>query len=441
MKFSLASTILIVVIGAAMAFMHQKRLTTLEDDQRSLVKKATDLGISIDLSNSGGDSRITKRQREESGDEAKAMTAELAAFAREMEEREESGSDTDEVTDDRAIDLMGRLMRLDPSQLKTVIAGLRDDKSLPEESRRNMIGFAIMILGEKHPEAALAIYSDSVDLLGDDDIGQHAVASSLRAWASTDPNAALEWIRKNEAAHPDLTDDDGKLNIIAGAALTDPKLAFSLISEMKLEDPAMAIDALVESGTNPTQRTAILAALRDHLATLPDGTERDDILRESLESMGRNLAGEGFETVKSWIADAKLSPQEAGQFAAGLSYFNTKEDTGRWIAWMAQNLPEGDARECADNLIGQWTQQDYLAAGQWLAAAPEGPTKNAAVATYAETVAEYEPQVAVQWALRLPEGAERKATLAAIYQEWPKGDTKAAAEFAREYGVDTEAER
>ena len=86
MKFSLASTILIVVIGAAMAFMHQKRLTTLEDDQRSLVKKATDLGISIDLSNSGGDSRITKRQREESGDEAKAMTAELAAFAREMEE-------------------------------------------------------------------------------------------------------------------------------------------------------------------------------------------------------------------------------------------------------------------------------------------------------------------------------------------------------------------
>lgn len=304
-----------------------------------------------------------------------------------------------------------------------------------------MIGFAIMILGEKHPEAALAIYSDSVDLLGDDDIGQHAVASSLRAWASTDPNAALEWIRKNEAAHPDLTDDDGKLNIIAGAALTDPKLAFSLISEMKLEDPAMAIDALVESGTNPTQRTAILAALRDHLATLPDGTERDDILRESLESMGRNLAGEGFETVKSWIADAKLSPQEAGQFAAGLSYFNTKEDTGRWIAWMAQNLPEGDARECADNLIGQWTQQDYLAAGQWLAAAPEGPTKNAAVATYAETVAEYEPQVAVQWALRLPEGAERKATLAAIYQEWPKGDTKAAAEFAREYGVDTEAER
>ena len=106
---------------------------------------------------------------------------------------------------------------------------------------------------------------------------------------------------------------------------------------------------------------------------------------------------------------------------------------------MSENLPENDAKECADNLIGQWTQQDYLAAGKWLTAAPEGPGKTASVATYSVTVAEYEPQVAVQWALTLPEGAERKATLDSIYQNWPKNDAAAAAEFARKYAIDTEA--
>ena len=83
------------------------------------------------------------------------------------------------------------------------------------------------------------------------------------------------------------------------------------------------------------------------------------------------------------------------------------------------------------------THQDYLAAGKWLTAAPAGEAKNAAVSTYAETVAEYEPQTAVQWALTLPIGEARKSTLQSIYQNWPKKDAAAAATFAQQYGVDT----
>ncbi len=441
MKFPLAATLLILAIGGVMGLMNHQRLTVLRADQGKLVEQATRLGISAGLLHSPDEPMITKRQRLDGENKARAMTADLIALANEMELRKKSEGETDDAAESRAMDTINRLMQLDASQLKLVIAGLRDDKSLPDESRRNLIAFSILMLAEDHPAAALALYSESSDLLGDGAMGKQVVSNSLMAWAKDSPHAALEWIRANEVAHPDIADDDAKRSIVAGAALTDPKLAFKLIGDMKLEDPSTAIESLVESGKTPEQRTAILSALRDHLTTLPDSAQRDEILQESLESMGRNLSNEGFDTVKSWIADSKLSQQESARFAAGLSYFNTKQDTGRWIEWMSENLLESDARESADNLIGQWTQQDYLAAGRWLTAAPEGPGKSASVATYAETVAEYEPQVAVQWALTLPEGTERKTTLEAIYQNWPKSDAKAAAEFAKQYGIDTEAAR
>lgn len=436
MKFSILSTLLVLAIGGITGWMHQQQLSSLRADHVQLVAKASSLGIPIA---SADDPRATKRQREDMGNAAREMTAELIALAREMERKQQSGKEPDEPADDKAMDLMNRLMLLDASQLKLVISGLRDDKSLTEESRRNMIGFAIMMLGDDHPAAALSLYGESADLLGGGIMGQQVVATALAAWAKDSPLAALEWIRANEAAHPEVANEDAKRTILASTALTNPKLAFKLLAEMKLADPSAAIGALVESGKTPEQRTAILGALREHLADLPDSGERDDILQESLESMGRNLSNESFDAVKSWIAASRLTPAESARFAAGLSYFNTKQDTGRWIEWMSGNLPEKDAKECADNLIGQWTQQDYMAAGKWLAAAPEGPGKTASVATYAVTVAEYEPQVAVQWALTLPEGAERKATLESIYQNWPKSDAKAAAGFAQKYGVDTEA--
>ncbi len=439
MKFSLAATLLILAIGGATGWMNRHQLMALDDQRRSLVAQAEKLGLDAGPTGDDGDRHISKRNREDVSVEAMAMTAELVAFAREMEAREKSGSDSSPEDEAKGMDLMNRLMKLGPSQLTAVIAALRDDKSLSEESRRNMLGFSILFLGQDHPASALSLYADSAELIGGD-IGQQVVASALRQLAKDDPKGALAWLRRNEATHPDLVDDDAKRNIVAGAAIADPKLAFSMIADLHLDDPSSAISALVESGSTPGQRTAILSALRDYLATFPDSGDRDDILQDSLESMGRNLTNEDFETVKSWIKDANLSQDESAKFAAGLSYFNTKQDTGRWLDWIAGNLPESDARECADNLIGQWTQQDYLAAGQWLTSAAEGPTKNASIATYAETVAEYEPHVAVQWALLLPEGTERTTTLQAIYQNWPGNDKPGAAEFARQYAVDTEVE-
>ncbi len=436
MKFSIAATLLILTIGGMLMWKHENRILTLQTDYRGLAEDAEKMGIPTGHADSG----LTRRKRENRTNLATATAADLLAFAREIELHERTGDDMDEALERRGLDMQARLMALDAGQLKIVIAALRDDETLSRATRQNLIGVSITMLSEDQPAAALALFSESYNLLGGGMIGGQVVSSTLARWAKNDPAAAQEWVRKNAALHPEIADDTAKRAIVEGVAENNPELAFKLIGEMQIDDSTSAVMSLVEAGKTPEQRTAILDALRTYLATLPPAPAHVDLLQESLETMGRNLSNERFESVQSWLSNTKLTPAESAQFAAGLSYFNTKEDTGRWIEWMAEKLPADGVAQNVENLIGQWTQQDYQAAGKWLAAAPEGPAKAAAVSSYAGTVAEYEPQTAVQWALTLPAGEARQSTFEAIYQNWPKSDAAAAAAFAREHGVDTDAE-
>lgn len=440
-RISLVSTCIILAVGGGAGLMLRGRVSDVRREHGELTAKAVSLGIRDVSSISAEDGMITKRTRDGGNSaEATAATAALVAFTKEMEQWQKDGSKPDDAFEKRSMEMMAKLMELDSGQLKQVIASLREDPSLTDESRRSMIGFSILMLGEDHPASALALYVECADIMNDGVLGPHVITSTLSRWAKEDPRAALAWMRANSKDHPELADDGAKTSIISGVAEIDPKEAFKLLQELEPDDPSSAIQALVETGKTPAARTAILDALRTHAATLGDDMDREDLVGEALEDMARNLTGEGIDSVTSWVGSAKLSPEETVRFAGGLSYFNTKEDTGRWIDWMAQNLPADDVPENVDNLIGQWTQQDYLAAGKWLAASTDGPAKNAAVSTYAETVAEYEPQTAVQWAMTLPEGRERQNTLEAIYQNWPKSDAAAAEAFAKEHGIDTSEE-
>ncbi|RYD20067.1 MAG: hypothetical protein EOP88_16540 [Verrucomicrobiaceae bacterium] len=437
-RLSLVSTCIILAIGGAAGLMLRGRVSDVRREHGELAARAVSLGLREASATDPDGTPVTKRARD-GADAARASAASTAliAFTREMEQWQKNGSKADDAFEKRSMEMMAKLMELDSVQLKQVVANLRDDPSLTDESRRSMIGFSILMLGEDHPAAALGLYVECADILNDGVLGPHVITSTLSRWAKEDPRAALAWMRANGEAHPEVADDGAKTSIISGVAEIDPKEAFKLLQELQPEDPASAIQALVETGKSPEARTAILDALRTHAATLGDDMDREDIVGEALEDMARNLTGETFDSVTKWVGSAKLNPEETVRFAGGLSYFNTKEDTGRWIDWMAKNLPTDEIPENVDNLIGQWTQQDYLAAGKWLAASTDGPAKNAAVSTYAETVAEYEPQTAVQWAMTLPEGKDRRNTLEAIYHNWPKSDAAAGEAFAKQHGIDT----
>jgi len=140
----------------------------------------------------------------------------------------------------------------------------------------------------------------------------------------------------------------------------------------------------------------------------------------------------------AWVETANLSADESASLAQSLNYYQTKGDTGKWLDWISTRSAAGnEAESTTRNLVRQWTQKDYQAAGEWLAQAPAGPVKESATMAYLESVAPYEPEAAAQWAATLPAEKQKQAYLG-IYQALKRKDEAGAEAFAAEHGIDVE---
>jgi hypothetical protein len=438
MKVSIAAAIVILLFAALFGIPNQQRLTSIRESHAKLVAAAAQQGISIDSSNADDPVRITKRERENREADAKLAAAEFIAFAKEMEAMQEEGGTPDEAMQKRILEIIDRMMSLDPAQLKILIAEVRAARDLKDETRQNLIGFSIMTLSNDHPQAALALFTESSDLFKENGMGAQVVSSSLAKWAKEDPLAALEWVKKNSTKFPDLITDEAKRGLISGTAAQDPRLAFKLIGELGQQGSGQAISSIVSAAKTPEERTATLVALREHLATLPDEKSRNAAAGPAISaiaSLARGVAQQGFAAGTQWITKANLTPTELESFASGLPGSIKGDENGKWIEWLGEKLPPKGADQNINNLVRSWTRNDYQAAGKWLSTAADGPTKNTAIRSYAVTIAEYEPATAAQWALTLPPGKDRDETLNNIYQNWPKDDPAAKEAFKQEHGI------
>ena len=432
MKISIALSLLILGLGSVLGWQDHQRHAKVRASRDKLVAEAAQAGITLDSIRKEDGLRVTKRERqhEDKEAEAKNTAAEFIRFANEMEALEKKGGPPDKATQQKALEFMDRMMALNPTQLKLLIAEVRASRELTEESRENLISFSIMMLSRDHPAAALTLVTESPDFLGENGRATQVMASSLDKWAKDDPAAALAWVRANSAKFPDLVNDDAKRGLISGAAANDPKLAFKLISELGLKNGDDAIRNIVDAPKNPEERTATLTALREYLATLPEGEKRDEASKSALRVLAQNAVRDGFEAGSKWIESAGLNSEQMEE-ASSVLHGIKREESGRWVEWMGAKLTGEKSKNSIRHLIQDWTENDYQAAGKWLAATPAGPTKNISIRSYAETVASYEPESAAQWAMTLPPGKDRDETLENIYQNWPKDDDAAKEAFKK----------
>ncbi len=440
MRISIALSLLILAIGAALGWQDHQRLTIVRAGHAKLVAEAAKSGITLDPTRPENGLRTTKRERENKEIEAKKAAAEFIAFAKEMETVEKKGSPPDEATQKKSMAIMDRMMSLDAAQLKILIAEVRAAKDLKDETRQGLIGFSVMTLASDHPQAGLTLFTESSDLFTKDStmaMGQQVISSSLAKWAKDDPTAALDWLSRNGEKFPDLIYDNAKRGMISGVAANDPKLAFKLIGELETKGGDGAIRSIIDAAKTPENRTATLAALREHFASLPEGEVRDQASSSAIQSLAQNAAKDGFEAGSKWIDNAGLTLEQLAGIAEGSFYYNIRSDeTGRWIEWMGKTLPVGKSDDGIRNLVNRWTEKDYRAAGKWLSSSPDGPAKNVSIRAYAETVSEYEPETAAQWAMTLPPGKDREETLKNIYQNWPKDDEAAKEAFSKLHGIE-----
>jgi hypothetical protein len=440
MKISAAISLLILVAAALIGGMGQrKELAKAEAEHTRLMSEAAALGIlRFDPDDPEKELRVTKRGRADvrAGKEAEAheVAREIIALMIDMKAFEESGKETDEAIQQRTLALIDRMISLDGGQLETVIADFRASKEVDGNMRDAVLSFAIMTLAEEHPETALKLFTEGGDDSLGDAVGKHQISAALAKFAAQDPDAALEWVRANSGKHPDLVTDYVKNGLVKGAAKNDMKLAFGLITELGIKDVSDALSEIADTVDDMKARNEFLGLLRE-FSKKGEGSRGSD----ALGNLAPGIAKEGFAAGSRWIAENKLSAAESAVLAGGIAMNAKSSEKGQWIEWMGEGLSEKDRETNISVTMQQWTRSDYRAAGEWLAAAPEGPAKAASVSAYAKTVARYDPQIAAQWALTLPPGEKRKGTLAAIHREWPQeneADKQARAAFAREHGIE-----
>lgn len=435
MKISIAASILILLVAALIGVPNHQRIVALRESHGKLVATAAQLGVSMDSNAPDEAVRVTKRTRENTELAAKAAAAEFIAFAREMEVMQKNGDSPDEAQQKRSMEMMERMASLDAAQLKTVIAEIRAAKDLGDEIRQGLIGWSILTLAGDQPQTALALLTESADLFKSKGVGSHVVSSSLAAWAKDDARAAVDWAKQNSAKFPGLITDGAKCGMIFGMAAQDPRLAFKLIGELGIKEVSQSINGIILAAKTPEERTATLIALREHLATLTDEKIRTELSEKAVRRFAQGIAEAGFEASTRWISESNFTPTELDSLASGLSGSVKSGESGQWIEWIGEKLPPDKADDRIENLVSNWTRNDYQAAGNWLATAPDGPAKNTAIRTYAGTVSEYEPITAAQWAVTLPPGKDRDQTLKTIYRNWPEEDTAAREAFKQEHGI------
>ena len=432
MKISIATSILILLLAALFGFHAQQRLVSVRETHAKLVASANQLGIAIDPSNPSAPFRITKREREDKEADAKAAAVEFIADVRQMEANREKGDLSIIVSNNSRVEVMDRMMSLNSAQLKILIAEVLAAKELKESTRRDLIASSLKMLAYDSPQASLAVLTEMSALSKGRSIGSYSI---LAQWAKDDPLAALEWVRNNSAKFPDLITESAKHGLISGTAIQDPKLAFKMIGDLGLENSSFVVTRIVRAATTPEQRTATLAALREHLANLKDEKARKDLSRSAVYVFAQNISKEGFEAGSQWITAAGFTPAELESLAGGLNGSIKNGENGRWIEWIGENLPPHKAAEKIESMVRGWTHTDFQAAGNWINSVPDGPTKNTAIRSYALTVSGYEPETAAQWALTLPPGKDRDSTLNRIYQNWPKDDPAAKEAFKQQHGI------
>lgn len=439
MKISIGIAILILAIGSTLGWQDHQRLTKVRLLHDQTVAEAARSGIALNADGGSKDKvRITKHERGDKEADARAAASEFIAFARVMEEMEKKGGQPDAEMQKKILAIMDRMMGLDAGQLKILIDTVRNTPDLKDDTRRNLIGFSIMSLAGDHPKAALALFAESTDILNDHGISRHVISTSLAKLAQEDPNAALDWVRENGPKFPELVDDDAKRGLISGAAARDPKLAFSLIAELDLKDSGQTVRSIAAAAKTPEERTATLAALREHLKTLDSGGQ-ESVSSNAISTLAQGAAKDGFEAGTKWLDSANLSDAELqSAFRGGMTNQIRSEDTGKWVEWISDSMPADKAGASIQPMVGSWARNDYKAAGEWLSTQPASEMRDSSVKAYAEQVSRYEPQAAVEWALTLPEGRQRQDTFNHIYQNWPKDDpgSKQAAEiFAERHGL------
>jgi hypothetical protein len=442
MKISLTLTAIIVVLFVFFGGQVRQRLSGARENHDRILAEATARGL--DAAVDGKEPALSPRTaaaraENQKAREAKAREAarKLMIFGNDRGPIDSPGLDGDPAKQLDFQEGLAEATELDSAGLKLLVSEIIANGGLTEEMRARLILEVGSNMTQKNPLGAIDLFMDANNRLKlPGNWFSSIIGNSLQSLAANDPKQATEWIQRQAQDHPELVNANLRADVLVGIGQANLGLAFSTLDEFGLTKDPGTLEGLGIVGAKTAEaRNSLLAAMRDYAAHTSSDEERELATRNTMAGMGRFMINAGYDSASQWLGSAKLSPDEAAGLASGLDASLAKGDTGKWIDWISGNVPADQLGGKVDELMKSWTESDYRAAGTWLDSAPDGPAKQAAVLSYASTVAATDPAAASQWAQTLPAGDDRTALMKNIYAEWKKQDEAAAAKFAKENGI------
>ena len=441
MKLSWILTALILAIGAYF-YKHTERAqqanqTTVAALQRSIA----DLGLDPSAAAEGRVVSLahSQQQVEETAlametklhdDDIRQFARELLDFALEMKRLEETGEPPPPELSKRLMECVARLAECDETDMRLILGEAKSSPALDDKTRRNLISGCCMLLSQNNPAASVKLLGEAREIIGDKNDGM--LAASLRNWAKSDPQSALDWADRPENAG--LVNPETKRGIILGVAQTDPQKALSMALAQG-DEAGAAINGL-PAAAPMSSWTSLLEKLGSDPST-SEGNLAQSYRKVMLDSIAKKLVDGTIETTAQWIASANLPENDLNRLMKTMSQSHVDASKRpAMLEWIGKTETDPTKlTEYTRNIIPSWTQQDFNGTGAWINQQPPGVMREAATQSFAETLAPHEPEAASVWALNLPASENRTKLLQKIRDSWKSKDPVASNVFATEHGL------
>ena len=432
MKPSLILTLLILAGGAATDWIIRGKTGEANEALRKATAATFPSGTTAETR---GD---TGRPRSAGANDTPSLLSGLLAFAKELE----ASSDKDDLPTldarrDAMLDWQRRLTGLEPAQMKDLIARILNAPKMADESRRSLLHLMLEALTERHPLEALGVISANPALIGDPGWKLRLTSDAMIRGAGTAPEEVIRWYEDHGGAFSDREKEVISDRVLRALGQTDPALAFRMIKGLGVQNIEGATGAIAASARTLDQASESLAAFRDHLPTYGTPEAQASLRFEMNMSLIGNAFNHGYDEAVDWIGKAGFSQKELADYVFRVRRnLRSSEEATRWLGWIDKNITDRTVvAQVIPDLVGDWTQADHKAAGEWLERQSDSDMKTAAVQRHALTLSPHQPEAAARWAITMPAGEARTATLKMVMERWQASDPGAAGAFAGQHDL------
>ena len=372
-------TILIVAVATIIGWQQRNALNQLHAEELVLISTSTDPAF---IGNPGGATHTaaTLKTRADTNDEARTAAKNLIVWLKEGWKPLSVGF---HILDNRADTVTARMNQLDSLQLRVLIEQLRNDPDIDDTHRNGAIRTAAICLSDLDPTAAMTILSGMDGMDGPPgDLTNKGYDYVIGKWASTDPLAALAWMRENRTK---VNKYQGGRAFVIGLAAKDPKLAFQSLIEFEAYDlhgdgeyegrpDFSAAEKIARTARTLEDRTVMLGILRelaDHAGDDPDYAV-GYTCEHALHVMAEGLATYESARTITWLKSLEIRPTEAAELLQALR----------------------NSKVTATGGAGKWQQENQQAVEKWLTENVDGPAKrpDAAASTTTDPARQAEPE-------------------------------------------------